>query len=91
MNRDEEIRLLYERPDYYTMGAVEDQFDPEKVIRLLKRLNELEPQSHAKLEVEEAVRNFWKYVEGREMEEKIISGKNHKDVKSIIYRWCVVK
>lgn len=91
MNRDEEIRLLYERLDYYTMETVEDQFDREKVIRLLKGLDELEPQSDVKLELEEAVRDFWKYVEERKMEEQIISGKNHKDVKSIIYRWCVVQ
>lgn len=45
MNRDEKIRLLHERLDYYTMEAEDDQFDTEEVIKLLKRLNELEPQS----------------------------------------------
>lgn len=50
MNRDEEIRLLYERLDYYRIETVEDQFDSEKVIRLLKGLDELEPQSDVKLE-----------------------------------------
>ncbi len=79
MNRDEEIRLLHERLDYYTMEAEDDQFDAEKVIKLLKRLNELEPQTDTKLEAEEALRDFWKYVEGRECEEQIISGNDHKN------------
>lgn len=43
MNRDEEIRLLHEKLDYYTMETEDDQFDVEEVIRLLKRLDELEP------------------------------------------------
>lgn len=71
MNRDEEIRLLHERLDYYTMEADDDKFDSEEVIKLLKRLN--------KLETEEALRDFWEYVEGREWEEQIISGNDHKN------------
>ena len=66
MNRDEEIRLLHERLDYYTMEADDDKFDSEEVIKLLKRLNKLEPQTDTKLETEEALRDFWEYVEGRE-------------------------
>ena len=79
MNRDEEIRLLYERLDYYTMEADDDKFDAEEVIKLLKRLNELEPQTDIKLEAEEALRDFWEYVEGWEWEEQIISGNDHKN------------
>lgn len=52
MNRDEEIRLLHEKLDYYTMEAEDDQFDAEKVVRLLKRLRELEPQIEAELEAD---------------------------------------
>ena len=40
MTKSEEIRLLKERLDYYTMEAEDDQFDAEEVIRLLKRLDE---------------------------------------------------
>lgn len=66
MKRNEEIRLLHERLDCYTMEADADKFDAEEVIKLLKRLNELEPQTDTKLEAEEALRDFWEYVEGRE-------------------------
>lgn len=79
MNRDEEIRLLHERLDYYMMEADDDKFDSEEVIKLLKRLNKLEPQTDTKLEAEEALRDFWEYVEGREWEEQIISGNDHKN------------
>lgn len=74
MNRDEEIRLLHERLDYYTREADDDKFDSEEVIKLLKRLNKLEPQTDTKLEAEEALRDFWEYVEGREWEEQINRG-----------------
>lgn len=58
MNRDEEIRLLHERLDYYTMEAEDDQFDTEKVIRLLKRLDELEPHIKEELDVDEVIKDF---------------------------------
>lgn len=75
MNRDEEIRLLYERLDYYTMEAEDDQFDTEEVIKLLKRLNELEPQSLPlpKKSVKKILEDLWKYIEEREHEERVIS------------------
>lgn len=58
MNRDEEIRLLHERLDYYTMAAEDDQFDTEEVIRLLKRLDELEPQPLPL--PKKSVKKYWK-------------------------------
>lgn len=61
------------------MEAQDDQFDAEEVIKLLKRLNELEPQLDTKLEAEEALKDFRKYVEEREWEEQIISGNDHKN------------
>lgn len=75
MNRDEEIRLLYERLDYYTMEAEDDQFDTEEVIKLLKRLNELEPKSLPlpKKSVKKILEDLWKYIEEREHEERVIS------------------
>ena len=68
MTKSEEIRLLKERLDYYTMEAEDDQFDAEEVIRLLKRLDELEP-------LPEPLEAFWEYVKEREREEKIIAGR----------------
>ena len=43
MSKSKEIRLLNDRLDYYTMEVEDDQFDAEEVIRILKRLDELEP------------------------------------------------
>lgn len=76
MNRDEEIRLLHEKLDYYTMEAEDDQFDAEKVVRLLKRLRELEPQIEAELEADKVVKDFWKSVNELKKEEQIIGERN---------------
>ena len=75
MNRDEEIRLLYEKLDYYTMEADDDKFDAEEMIRLLKRLDELEPLTLPLPEksAKKILEDFWKCVEEREREERIIS------------------
>lgn len=75
MTKSEEIRLLEERLDYYTMEAEDDQFDAEEVIRLLKRLDELEPLPEPDMSAEESLEAFWEYVKEREREEKIIAGR----------------
>ena len=75
MTKSEEIRLLKERLDYYTMEAEDDQFDAEEVIRLLKRLDELEPLPVPDMSAEESLEAFWEYMKQREREEKIIAGK----------------
>lgn len=75
MTKSEEIRLLKERLDYYTMVAEDDQFDAEEVIRLLKRLDELEPLPEPDMSAEELLEAFWEYVKEREREEKIIAGR----------------
>lgn len=75
MTKSEEIRLLKERLDYYTMEAEDDQFDAEEVIRLLKRLDELEPLLEPEISAEESLEAFWEYVKEREREEKIIAGR----------------
>ena len=75
MTKSEEIRLLKERLDYYTMVVDDDQFDAEEVIRLLKRLDELEPLPEPDMSAEESLEAFWEYVKEREREEKIIAGK----------------
>ena len=75
MTKSEEIRLLKERLDYYTMEAEDDQFDAEEVIILLKRLDELEPLPEPDMSAEESLEAFWEYMKQREREEKIIAGK----------------
>ena len=75
MTKSEEIRLLKERLDYYIMEAEDDQFDAEEVIRLLKRLDELEPLPEPDTSAEESLEVFWEYVKEREREEKIIAGR----------------
>ena len=71
MSKSKEIRLLNDRLDYYTMEAEDDQFDAEEVIRLLKRLDELEPLPEPDMSAEESLEAFWEYVKEREREEKI--------------------
>ena len=63
----EKQRLLWEVED--------DQFDAEEVIRLLKRLDELEPLLEPDMSAEESLEAFWEYVKEREREEKIIAGR----------------
>ena len=75
MSKSKEIRLLKKRLDYYTMEAEDDQFDAEEVIRLLKRLDELEPLPEPDMSAEESLEAFWEYVKEREREEKIIAGR----------------
>ena len=72
MSKSKEIRLLNDRLDYYTM---DDQFDAEEVIRILKRLDELEPLPEPDMSAEESLEAFWEYVKEREREEKIIAGR----------------
>ena len=59
MSKSKEIRLLNDRLDYYTMEAEDDQFDAEEVIRLLKRLDELEPLPEPDMSAEESLEAFW--------------------------------
>ena len=75
MSKSKEIRLLNDRLDYYTMEVEDDQFDAEEVIRILKRLDELEPLPEPDMNAEETLEAFWEYVKEREREEKIIAGR----------------
>lgn len=75
MNKSEEISLLKERLDYYSMEPEDDQFDAEEVIKLLRKLDELEPLPESDMSAEESLEAFWEYVKEREREEKIIAGK----------------
>ena len=75
MNKSEEISLLKERLDYYSMEPEDDQFDAEEVIKLLRKLDELEPLPEPDMSAEESLEAFWEYVKEREREEKIIAGR----------------
>ena len=75
MSKSKEIRLLNDRLDYYTMEVEDDQFDAEEVIRILKRLDELEPLPEQDMSAEESLEAFWEYVKEREREEKNIAGR----------------
>ena len=43
MTKDEEIRMINEKLDFYVMQASDEEFDTEEVRKLVKRLDELEP------------------------------------------------
>ena len=72
MTRDEEIRSIKEKLDYYTMEADDKDFDTEEVQKLLKRWDELESIPFPWKSVDEAQKELWKYFEERQKEERII-------------------
>ena len=72
MSKEKEIEMLKEKLDYYTLVASDEEFDAGEVIKIVKRLEELEPTEAAKKSVDEFLNDFWKYCEEREREEKIL-------------------
>ena len=72
MTRDEEIKSIKEKLDYYTMEADDKDFDTEEVQKLLKRWDELESIPLPWKSVDEAQKELWKYFEERQKEERII-------------------
>ena len=73
MARDEEIRSIKEKLDYYMMEADDEQFNAGEVQKLLQRLNVLEPIPLPWKSVDEALMDFWKYFDERQGEEQIIA------------------
>ena len=73
MNKEKEIDMLKEKLDYYTLVATDEEFDAEEVIKIVKRLEELEPTEAPEKSVAQFLHDFWKYCEEREREEKRIS------------------
>lgn len=55
--------MLKEKLDYYTLVAADDEFDAGKVIKIVKRLEELEPTEAPKKSVDEFLDDFCKYCE----------------------------
>ena len=45
MIKDEEIKMINEKLDYYMLKASDEESDVEDVLKLIKRLDELEPIS----------------------------------------------
>ena len=43
MTKDEEIRMINEKLDFYVMEASNEEFDTEEVRKLVKRLDVLDP------------------------------------------------
>ncbi len=72
MSKEEEIEMLKEKLDYYTLVATDEEFDAEEVIKIVKRLEELEPTETPEKFVDEFLDDFWKYCEEREREKKIL-------------------
>ena len=75
MNKEKEIDMLKEKLDYYTLVATDEEFDAEEVIKIVKRLEELEPTEAPEKSVDEFLDDFWKYCE-----ETIGVGVNEKAV-----------
>lgn len=74
-DEEKEIRLIKEKLDYYMMEADDKDFDTEEVQKLLKRLDELEPIPLPWKSVDEVLKDFWKYFDERQREERIITVK----------------
>ena len=55
--------MLKEKLDYYTLVATDEEFDAEEVIKIVKRLEELEPTEAPKKSVDEFLDDFCKYCE----------------------------
>ena len=72
MGKSKEIEMLKEQLDYYTLVATDEEFDVEEVIKIVKRLEELEPTEASKKSTDEFLDDFWKYCEEREREEEIL-------------------
>ena len=72
MSKSKEIEMLKEQLDYYTLVATDKEFDVEGVIKIVKRLEELEPTEAPEKSVDEFLDDFWKYCEEREREEEIL-------------------
>ena len=73
MTKDEEIRMINEKLDFYVMEASDEEFDTEEVRKLVKWLDELDPIPLPWKSDEEALKDFWDYCEERQREERIIA------------------
>ena len=79
MTKEEEIRMINEKLDFYVMEASDEEFNTEEVRKLVKRLDELDPIPLPWKSDEEALKDFWDYCEERQREERIIADMKIKD------------
>ena len=79
MTKEEEIRMINEKLDFYVMETSDEEFDTEEVRKLVKRLDELDPIPLPWKSDEEALKDFWDYCEERQREERIIAEMKIKD------------
>ena len=95
MTKEEEIRMINEKLDFYVMEASDEEFNTEEVRKLVKRLDELDPIPLPWKSDEEALKAFWDYCEERQREERIIADmkiKNENRIKkSMFWKNYVVK
>ena len=73
MTKDEEIRMINEKLDFYVMETSDEEFDTEEVCKLVKRLDELNPIPLPWKSDEEALKDFRDYCEERQRKERIIA------------------
>ena len=79
MTKDEEIRIINEKLDFYVMEASNEEFDTEEVRKLVKQLDGLGAIPLPWKSDEEALKDFWDYCEERQREERIIADMKIKD------------
>ena len=79
MTKEEEIRMINEKLDFYVMEASDEEFDTEEVRKLVKQLDGLDPIPLPWKSDEEALKDFWEYCEERQREERIIADMKIKD------------
>ena len=71
MSKEEEIEMLKEKLDYYTLVATDEEFDAEEVIKNCKKgWKNLSRQKQPEKSVDEFLDDFWKYCEEREGRKK---------------------
>ena len=72
--KEQKIKELHERLDWYYDCASDEEVDTDEVISLLHQLDQLEPIEPPPWKSdEEALADFWMYVKEREEEERILS------------------
>lgn len=72
--KEQKIKALLERLDWYYDCASDEEFDTDEVISLLHQLDQLEPIEPPPWKSDgEALADFWMYVKEREEEERILS------------------
>ena len=84
MTKEEEIRMINEKLDFYVMEASDEEFNTEEVRKLVKRLDELDPIPLPWKSDEEALKDFWDYCEERQREERIIADMKIKEYEMLL-------